>query len=97
MVRSAEALRKAFEAAETALADGDVEIAERTAKAVAAMVRAARDLSEFETIARAQPQEEDEEAMRAELRRRVAQLVDAVEADAPDEVLERIASRGVAT
>ena len=36
--------------------------------------------------------EEDEEAQRAELRRRIARFVDADHAGAPDEVLERIAS-----
>src|SRR5512147_2731650 len=94
--RSAAALREMLSGAETALAAGDVEEAERRAKAVAALVRAARDVSEFETFASAQPQEDDEEAQRAELRRRLALFAEADLAGAPAEVLERIATQGAA-
>jgi hypothetical protein len=95
LARSAESLRTVLVSAETTLSSKP-EDAERRAKAVTALVRASRDVSEFEAFARAQPQEENEEALRAELRRRVAQLADAVATDAPDEVLARIGRAGSA-
>jgi hypothetical protein len=49
---SAASLRAGLIEAEAALAAGDLELAERQAKAVSALVRAARDVAELETLAR---------------------------------------------
>ncbi len=87
----AAALRDILAKAQAALATGDACEVERRAKAVSALVRAERDVAEF---ARALPPEQDEEALRAELRRRLALFVEADLADAPPEVLERIALEG---
>lgn len=87
----AAALQALLQQAEAALQAGDAQTVERRARAVSALVRAQRDVAEF---ARALPPEEDEEALRAELRRRLALFVEADLADAPAEVLERIALEG---
>ena len=89
-MRSETQLRAWLDQAHAAFAAGEVAEAERCAKAVSALVRAEREIAELE--ARAPPEEEDEEALRAELRSRIRRLVDAEGAGAPDEVLERIAS-----
>ena len=74
-----------------ALADGNAAEAERGARAVSAIVRAERDVAEFEAAARPAP-EEDAEIIRAELRSRFRRLAEAEHAGAPAEVLERIAA-----
>ena len=53
---------------------------ERRAKAVSALVRAHRDVSELGAIESAKAPKEDEEELRAELRRRLARYADAVRA-----------------
>lgn len=68
-----------------------MELAERLAKAVTALARAARDVSEVEALARDQAPEEDEEALCAEIRSRIARFVGAAQAGDPDETLERLA------
>jgi len=88
----AAALKAMIADAEASLRAGDAQDAERRAKAVSALVRAARDVAELDAFARAQPPEQDEEALRAEIRGRIRRLVEADLAGAPDEVLERIAS-----
>lgn len=84
-------LRRLLDAAHTALAGGEAGEAERQAKAVRALVRAEREVAEF-LAASATAGEDDEEAARAEIRRRIARFVEADQSGAPDEVLERIAT-----
>lgn len=93
-MNSADALRRLLADAHAALEGGDAVDAERRAKAVTALVRAERDVSEF-LAAQTPETEEHEEAQRAELLGRITRLVEADRAGAPDEVLERIAN-GVA-
>jgi hypothetical protein len=70
-----------------ALADSDAAEAERRAKAVSALVRATRDVAELEAATGASSWE-DEEAKRAELRRRIAVFAQADLDDAPAGVVE---------
>jgi hypothetical protein len=91
----AASLRDALADAQAALRHGEAVDAERQAKAVSALVKAARDTAEFENVIKAQPDEHDVEDLRADLRRRLAQFVEADLAGAPDEVLERIALEGL--
>jgi hypothetical protein len=86
-------LRQLLDRAQATLMHGDALEVERGAKAISALIRAERELAEF---ARALPPEDDEEARRAELRRRLALFVEADLAGAPAEVLERIAVHGSA-
>lgn len=90
LLASADALAAALEEAQRELAGGEALEAERRAKAVSALVRAARDAADLQAYARAQAPEEDEDALRAELRDRLARFIAAADAGAPDEVLERI-------
>jgi len=83
-------LRRLLDDAHAALADGDAGMAEQRAKAVSALLRAERDLAEY-VAARAASAEDDDEALRAEIRSRIARFVDADRAGAPPEVLERLA------
>lgn len=89
-------LRALLEEAQLKLSDGDAADAERRAKAVSAIVRADRDVAELSAAQSTLSAEDDEEAMCAELRRRLALFVEADLADAPPEVLERIALTGSA-
>lgn len=73
-----------------ALKSGDAADAERRAKAISALVRAQREVAEYVAAERARAPEEDEEALRAELRRRLARYVDADRAGASPELLQRI-------
>jgi tRNA threonylcarbamoyladenosine modification (KEOPS) complex Cgi121 subunit len=91
----ATALRQLMDEALDKLAGGEPGEAERCAKAVSALVRAERDLAEFEAAA-ADLMEDDDEARRAELRRRLALFAEADRAGRPPEVLERIALTGSA-
>lgn len=91
----AAALRQALNQAELTLAEGEPGEAERRAKAVSALVKAARETVEFENAVKVENTDEDVEALRAELRRRIARYVEADLAGAPDEVLERIAVEGL--
>lgn len=88
------ALKQNLAEAEALLRNGETQEAERCAKAVSALVKAARDVADLEALARAQPPEEDEDALRAEIMGRIRRLVEARDAGAPDEVLARIASEG---
>lgn len=83
-------LRRLLDDAHTALAGGDASEAEHKAKAVSALLRAERDLAEYMAAQAASP-EDDDQAVRAEIRRRLARFVDADRAGAPAEVLERLA------
>lgn len=89
---TAATLRATLAEAEAALTAGDTLQAERQAKAVIALVRAARDVAELEAFGRDQPPEQDEEALRAELRRRVARFVEAARDGEADETLDAIAT-----
>ncbi len=81
----AAALRALLDEAQAALRGGDAAGAERQAKAVTAIVRAERDVAEFLAAPRPPSPEEDEESLRAELRRRLALYVAAERADAGDD------------
>ena len=91
LAESAAVLRAGLMDAEAALAAGDMALAERQAKAVSALVRAARDVAELEALVREQEPEQDDEALRAEIRSRIARFVEAAAAGDSDEALERLA------
>lgn len=92
MASPAAALRRIIDVALAQLVSGEAAEAERSAKAVSALVRAERELAELETAGAAQTDDENTEAASAELRRRLALYVDAVRTGAVPEVLERIAT-----
>jgi hypothetical protein len=92
---AATALRELLADARAALAAGDAQEVERRARAISALVRAERDVAEL-AAAHEPSSEEDDEALRAELRRRLDRFVEADLDDAPAEVLERIILEGVA-
>jgi hypothetical protein len=95
-MNAATGLRGLLDRAHAALADGDAPAAERVARAVSALIRAERELAELEAAARTAAPEEDDEALHAEIRSRIACFVDADRAGAPAEVLERLAREAVA-
>ena len=86
------ALRRIIDAALTQLVAGEAAEAERSAKAVSALVKAERELAEFEAMGAAQTDDDDHEANSAELRRRLTLYVESVRAGAVPGVLERIAT-----
>jgi hypothetical protein len=88
--------RTMLDGARTALNVGDAADSERRAKAVSALVRAERDVAEFLNEARATGLEDDEDACRQELQRRLSRFIEADEAGASLEVLARIAATGSA-
>lgn len=90
---AAAALHELLAEAKSAFAGGEAQEVERRAKAISALVRAERDINEL-AATRAPTLEEDDEAVRAELRRRLDKFVEADLADAPPEVLERIIREG---
>lgn len=92
MASPAAALRRIIDAALAQLVAGEAAEAERSAKAVSALVRAERELAELEAAGAAQTDDEDTEAASAELRRRLALYVGAARAGAVPEVLDRIAT-----
>ena len=96
MAAPAAALRSIIDAALARLVAGEAAEAERSAKAVSALVRAERELAEFEAASAANNDDGDEESRRAELRRRLTLFANADRAGAPPELLERIALTGSA-
>lgn len=96
LAQAAAALKDALAGAETALRAGGAAEAERAAKAVSALVKAAKDVADLEALARAEPPEEDEDSIRADIRARIRRLAEAQSAGVPDEVLERIAAGDLA-
>lgn len=84
-------LRAMLDEAAAALDAGEAADAEKRAKAIIALVRAERDAAEFLADQSARAPEQDEEQLRAELRRRLALYVEADINGAPDQVLERLA------
>ncbi|MGD9979876.1 MAG: hypothetical protein AB7H66_15105 [Hyphomonadaceae bacterium] len=97
MTEFAAPLRAMLEEARDALNKGDAVQGERRAKAVSAIVKAERDVAEFLVEQRAAAWEDDDEACRAELRRRLARFAEAASESAPADVLARIAATGAAT
>lgn len=89
-------LRNILDGAAAALGVGEAADAERRAKAISALVRAERDVAQFLAEQGALAPDADDEELCAELRRRLARFVEAERSGAPDEVLERIATEGVA-
>jgi hypothetical protein len=89
-------LRAFLEQGQSVLAGTDPADAERHAKAISALVRAERDVRELLNESQAAAMEDDEEACRLELQRRLALFADAERAGAPPEVLARIAETGSA-
>lgn len=85
------ALKENLANAEAELRNGETQEAERRAKAISTLVKAARDVADLEALARAQPPEENEHELRAELRSRLRRLVEAQRLGAPDATLERLA------
>lgn len=90
------ALKQNLAEAEALLRNGETQEAERCAKAISALVKAARDVADLEALARAQPPEEDEDALREEIMGRLRRLAAAMDSGAPDDVLAAIASEGAA-
>lgn len=88
------ALAAALDAAKGALTRGEYEDAERGARAISSLVKAAREARDLAVAAAADARENDVEELRAELRRRLALFVEADVSGAPAEVLERIAMEG---
>ena len=86
-----EALQAALLETRAALAGGETQDAERRAKAVSAFAKAIRDAAELAEYARTMPPEEDAEAIRAELRRRIARYADAAKSGAGAGELEGLA------
>lgn len=86
-----DALAQVLESMGTRLGGDNALEVERQAKAVSALIRAKRDLDEYAAL-QAGLTEQDEEELRAELRRRIARFVEADLSEAPAEVLERLAN-----
>lgn len=84
-------LRAQLAEAERTLAVGDTVEAERQAKAVSALVRATRDVAELEAEATAQNADEDDEELRAEIRRRLDRFIESARAGDSDERLGQLA------
>ena len=93
MAAPAAALRSIIDAARAQLVAGEAAEAERSVKAVSALMRAERDLAEFEAASAASNSDGDNEASSAELRRRLALYVKSARAGAVPEALERIATK----
>lgn len=86
------ALDAALRETQTSLAAGEAQEAERRAKAVSAFAKAIRDAAELADYARTMAPEEDVEAIRTELRRRIARYIDAAGAGAGADELAGLAS-----
>lgn len=93
---NAAAFRAFLNEAHAALNGGDAQDAERRARAVSALVRAERDVAEYLSEFRATSENDDEEAMRAELQRRLAAFADADRAGHAPDMVARTAASGVA-
>ncbi|MBS0384560.1 MAG: hypothetical protein JSS00_04340 [Proteobacteria bacterium] len=94
MTDAVTALQKSLVEAGQALVSGDAADAERRAKAITALVRAERDVAEFVSVLSAV--ENDDEELCDELLRRLVRYAEANRHGAPPEVLERIATEGLA-
>lgn len=76
-MRRDDELQGLLASARAALAGGDAADAERRAKAITAIVRAERDVAEFLATPPAASTEENEEALRAEIRSRLRRIAEA--------------------
>jgi N-acetylglutamate synthase-like GNAT family acetyltransferase len=94
MTEAVAALQKSLAEASQALADGEAAEAERRARAITALVRAKRDAAEFAAVASAD--ENDDDQLCEDLLRRLVRYAEADRECAPPEVLERIATEGLA-
>lgn len=88
-------LRAMLDEAASILNAGEAVEAERRAKAVVALVRAEREVAEFLADERTNAPEQDEEQLRAELRRRIGRYVAAASAGAPIDMLQQIGTGAV--
>lgn len=91
---NAAAFRTFLDQAHAALNGADALDAERRAKAVSALVRAERDVAEYLSELRAASENDNEDAIRAELQRRLAAFAEADRAGHPPEILAGIAATG---
>lgn len=91
---NAAAFRASLDKAHAALNGGDAQDAERRARAVSALVRAERDVAEYLSEFRATSENDDEEAIRAEVQRRLAAFADADRAGHAPDMLAHIATTG---
>lgn len=92
---AAAAFRNYLDAAHTALNAGEAADCERLAKAICGLVRAERDVAEYLTALQTTDERNDEEALRAELLRRLAHFARAAASGATGEDLAAIAGRGL--
>lgn len=88
--------RAFLDQAHTALNGSEPQEAERRAKAISALVRAERDVAEYLSELRATNEQDDEDAIRAELQRRLTLFADAERAGHSPDQLARIAATGLA-
>lgn len=95
-MNTAAAFRAYLDAAHAALNGGEAVDCERLAKAIVGLVRAERDVAEFLSECRTADENDDEDAICAELERRLDLFAGAVEAEHSDEALAQIAETGVA-
>ncbi|MEQ1810684.1 MAG: hypothetical protein ABL889_12205 [Terricaulis sp.] len=95
-MNTAAAFRTYLNAAHAALNGGEAVDCERLAKAISLLIRAERDVAEYLSECRTASENDDEDAIRAELERRLAIFAAAVEAGHSDESLAQIAQTGVA-
>jgi hypothetical protein len=91
---AAASFRTYLDQAHAVLEGGDAQDSERLAKAISALVRAERDVSELLTEQRAAHESDDEDSIRAELHRRLALFIAVEQAGGSDDELARIAREG---
>lgn len=91
----AAAFRAYLDAAHTALNGGQAVDCERLAKAISVLIRAERDVAEYLIELQTADERHDEDALRAELLRRLALFAEAAAAGDSDEQLAAIARTGV--
>ena len=92
---TAAAFRTFLDEARSDLNGGNPQDAERRAKAISALVRAEREVAAYLSELQTADARDDEDALRAELRRRLVLFADADRAGHSSETLERIARAGV--
>ena len=95
VVSTAAAFRNYLDAAHAALNGGEAADCERLAKAISVLVRAERDVAEYMSELRTASENDDEDAVLAELQRRLDLFAAAVEAGHSDDTLASIAQTGV--
>lgn len=93
---AATTFRAFLEGAHGALNSGDAQDGDRRAKAISAIVRAERDVAEYLSELRSATENDNHDALRAELQRRLALFADADRRGCPPETLAQIATTGAA-